>query len=362
MNIAVTGYYGTGSSAVLDFLSEFKNNKCAIGNRYEHYSFLGQNAIIDLENRLFSDGTNYMIRDYAINQFLDEMNRQYKYNFGWFGSYKKLFGEKFINSVNKFVDAISVPKECRSFTQVKKIKHTPLKAVLQIGARIILKRKIYDLGRVYVYDKKPIRFLMVNHEEFMKHAKIFINEYFEMCQIENYNMIYDHLLLPEQAKIVNKFFDGSNFKLIIVDRDPRDVYLSSKYYWSTLKYGAEPGIYPNGIENLCKYWQMRHDFMKDLSAEDKKNVLFVQFEDLVYKYDETAQIIMDFCGLKKEDHLNPKSIFNPDKSVNNTQVFYKNKDYLDEANFISNNLKDFIYKFPYDKENDATKIFTSFDI
>ena len=137
MKIAVTGYYGTGSSAVIDFLSEFKNVSCAIGNRYEHYPFLGQNAIFDLENRLFDENSNYMIRDYAINEFIKEMKRQYEHNFGWFGSYKKLFGKKFMTSVNKFVNAISTYKNCKSFTQVKKIKHTPLKAVLQIGARII---------------------------------------------------------------------------------------------------------------------------------------------------------------------------------------------------------------------------------
>ena len=142
MKIALTGYYGTGSSAVVDFLSEFKNIKCAIGNRYEHYAFLGQNAILDLESRLFDENSNYMIRDYAINEFIKEMYRQNNNNFGWFGSYKKLFGKKFIQSVNKFVDAISTIKKCKSFTQVKKIKHTPLKAILQLGARIILKRKI----------------------------------------------------------------------------------------------------------------------------------------------------------------------------------------------------------------------------
>ena len=96
MKIAVTGYYGTGSSAVIDFLSEFKNVSCAIGNRYEHYPFLGQNAILDLENRLFDENSNYMIRDYAINEFIKEMKRQNDHNFGWFGSYKKLFGDKFI--------------------------------------------------------------------------------------------------------------------------------------------------------------------------------------------------------------------------------------------------------------------------
>lgn len=356
MKIAVTGYYGTGSSAIIDFLSEFKNVRCAIGNRYEHYPFLGQNAILDLENRLFDENSNYMIRDYAINEFIKEMKRQNDHNFGWFGSYKKLFGNKFMESVNKFVEAISTTKNCKSFTQVKKIKHTPLKAILQIGAKIILKRKIYDLGRVYVYEKNPIRFLTVEHDEFMRHAKVFINEYFQMCQIDKCDMVYDHLLLPEQARIVDKFFDD-DFKLIVVDRDPRDVYLLSENYWSTAKFGAQPGIYPDGVEGFCSHWNNTHKFLNEINNKNLKNVMFVQFEDLVYKYDETSKKIMEFCGLKSEDHIKTKQIFEPSKSINNTQIFNLKKDYDKDAEIIKDKLSYLIYDFPFKKEKNDGEIF-----
>ncbi len=356
MKIAVTGYYGTGSSAVIDFLSEFKSVKCAIGNRYEHYPFLGQNAIFDLENRLFDENSNYMIRDYAINEFIKEMKRQNDHNFGWFGSYKKLFKNQFMNSVNEFVDAISTIKNCKSFTQVKKIKHTPLKAILQIGARIILKRKIYDLGRVYVYDKNPIRFLTVDHNEFMIHAKKFINSYFEMCQVENFNMVYDHLILPEQARIINKFFDD-DFKLIVVDRDPRDVYLLSEHYWSTLKFGAQPGIYPEGEKGFCSHWDKTHEYIKTIDKSKLKNVMFVQFEDLVYNYDETTKKIIDFCGLKREDHINAKKFFDPSKSINNTQIFNLKEEYAKEVEQIKNQLNYLVYDFPYEKMENTGEVF-----
>lgn len=54
MNIAVTGFYGTGSSAVIDLLREYEGVSCAIRERYEHYSFLQRDCIFDLENRIFS--------------------------------------------------------------------------------------------------------------------------------------------------------------------------------------------------------------------------------------------------------------------------------------------------------------------
>ena len=43
-------------------------------------------------------------------------------------------------------------------------------------------------------------------------------------------MIYDHLILPEQTAVVEKFFDN-DFILIIVDRDPRDVFFRINIFW-----------------------------------------------------------------------------------------------------------------------------------
>ncbi len=347
MNIAVTGYYGTGSSAVIDFLCEFSTVSIAMKREYEHYAILGKNALLDLEMRLFGENTNYMIRDYAINEFIDEMNRQNKYNFGWFGSYKKHFGNKFIDIVNKFVDSISEPKPCRSFTQVKKIIHTPFKAVAQIGARILVKRPIYDLGRVYVYDKKPIRFLTVDHEEFMAASKQFISEYLNLFKNGNNIIVFDHLLLPEQAKIINKFFDN-DFKLIIVDRDPRDMYLLSEHYWNTLKFGKQPGIYPNSMQGFCNHWKQTHPI-----KQNTENVLFVQFEDLIYNYEKTAEQIMKFCGLKIEDHVDKCKIFDPKKSINNTQIFELNETYKNEVEYLAQHLPESLYTFPYSNKHDG---------
>ena len=101
-NIFVTGYYGTGSSAIIDLLTEFDNIEIALGKRYEHVLFLCHDGLLDLEQRLFGENSNQMIRDVAINEFIKEMYKQNDHFFGWYGSYRYIFGQKFKALVDKF--------------------------------------------------------------------------------------------------------------------------------------------------------------------------------------------------------------------------------------------------------------------
>ena len=151
-NIFVTGFYGTGSSAVIDLLGEFDGVDIAIGKRYEHCIFLCHSCLLDLYQRLFGTMSNRMIQDRAINDFIDEMERQNDYDFGWYGSYKKLFGSKVIDTVYEFVDSISSEVKDNAIAHAKGVRFSPIRALLQIGAAILKGYKITKLGEsVTVY-------------------------------------------------------------------------------------------------------------------------------------------------------------------------------------------------------------------
>ena len=61
-------------------------------------------------------------------------------------------------------------------------------------------------------------------------------------------------------------------------------------------------------------------------------------------------IIINHLGFSKEDHINKKSRFNPELSIKNTQLF-NNVIYKDEIKIIENELKEYLYDFPYSLEN-----------
>ena len=67
------------------------------------------------------------------------------------------------------------------------------------------------------------------------------------------------------------------------------------------------------------------------------------FEDLVYKYDDTTKEIRDWLGLSKMDHTAQNKYFDPKVSINNTQLWKKNRSYEEEAKQISALLPEFLY-------------------
>ena len=91
-----------------------------------------------------------------------------------------------------------------------------------------------------------------------------------------------------------------------------------------------------------------------LSIQDEHNdglkVKFVQFEDMVYKYEETTIALAKWLRLNKENHVNSKQIFNPAISVKNTQTWKRYPCDVKEIEYIENELEDYLYKFPKELE------------
>ena len=340
--IFVTGYYGTGSSAVIDLLSEFDGVDVAIGKRYEHCLFLGQSCLLDLYQRLFGTMSNRMIQDRALNDFIDEMSRQNNYDFGWYGSYKKLFGEKFIDAVMEFVASISTEVKDNCIAHAKGIRFSFIHAVLQLGAAILKGYKITKLGRKYCYDGKSVRYLTATEDEFIIAARKFIDIYFKLCEKKE-TEVYDHILLPEQCGAMKNIFTKE--KLIIVDRDPRDIYLSAYHIWNTPRCGKQTPPFYGGIKEFCRTWRRMHELtLKNANCD---RIKIVKFEDLIYKNEEAVAEIADFCNLNLSRHINKGKIFVPSKSIKNTQVFLKSPEFSQETEFLEKELSDYLYDFPY---------------
>ena len=74
----------------------------------------------------------------------------------------------------------------------------------------------------------------------------------------------------------------------------------------------------------------------------------IRFEDLVLKYEETTQKILDFIGMDKSHHVAPKSVFNPAISVVNIGAYktFVDQDFMRQ---IEERLGEYCY-YP-EKEN-----------
>jgi len=144
-------------------------------------------------------------------------------------------------------------------------------------------------------------------------------------------------------------------KVIIVDRDPRDLYIMNKVFWGS-------GYVPSIDINLFIKWysqtrQSRKTELSDSTRIKTGEVLFTQFESLIYEYDNSVEKIMNYTGLSASEHVKKLKCFNPELSIKNTQVYVNYPELQHNINLIENHLGEYCYNFPYIKKKDDVKHF-----
>lgn len=354
LNVAVTGFYGTGSSAVIDLLREYNGVHVVpeIGRLYEHMPFYVSGGLFDTCT-LLTNGNTPLGSDKIINNFIDAMDRLYRYDFGWFGSYKALFGSKFKDNVDAFVESISESRKGQNSNHILKSYFSPIKALAQIVAKYIYNKKFGKYGVGYKYDNKPVYFSMPTEEELYIAAKKFTDSYFELFDSSESDIkVYDHLIWPQQVDVQAECF-SDKLKIIVLDRDPRDVFLCSKYIWCKPPIGRGDPHFPVDPKLYADEWR------RTITIENKNpNALRIHFEDLIYNYDITIKKIEEFLGLDSTMHQSPKSKFDPSKSIENTQLFNLTQ-WKKEGEEVAELLPDYLYHFPVERVPEKRLMFDS---
>lgn len=346
MNIAVTGYVGTGSSAMIDLLREYDDVSIVPEQRksYEHEVFYRSGGLFDL-CAILGQGTSPVCSDKVINRFIDAMTNLYKYDYVWYGGYKNLVGDDFMKSVDDFVRAISYRFEGSNSTHQIRTKFSPIKALLQFASHIVFKRHYMKYGVGYVMDGKPSFVSIPTSEELVKACQELTSAYFSLFKTNTNNKVFDHLIWPQQVDSFMKCFETDNLRVIVMKRDPRDVFLLNKYVWYYTPLGVRTSVpsLRTDVNDFIEDWRrtVRTSFKTN-------NILQVQFEDLVYDYDNTVREIETFLGISDSLHTRKYQSFNPKKSIENTQVFNSNAEWNQEVKDIESFLKDDLYSFPYE--------------
>ena len=353
LNVVVTGYYGSGSSAVVDLLAEFKGAQiCPLGKRvYEHVPFYISGGLFNLCSVL-TRGNTPLVSDGAVNSFLDAMNKLNVYDFGWFGGYNSMFGNEFENNVNDFISSIAekfeggnVNHNIRTAYKAKSVFFQILSSLHHLKFPIKLKPSV-------IVDNKPSYHALPTDKEFYCAAREFTDSYFELFKVSDscYIRIFDHVVLPQQ---IDEFKDcfKDNVKFIVLERDPRDVYVSNKYIYSA----THKPYFPIDPTSFSNKWR------RIINSPNKSdNVIVLRFEDLIYNYSSTLKDIEDFLNLPNDEHIFPRKYFNPDISINNTQLYNSKIEWNEDIPVLQKELSGYLYNFPYDRIGEADKAF-SFD-
>ena len=354
INVAVTGFYGTGSGAVVDLLREYEEMQVVPYKdiNYEHVAFYANGGLFDTVS-LLTKGNNPFSSDGAIHNFNKAMHRINDYDYLCFGSYKKLFGNEFITLCDKFVNAISTSHKSKNSNHVIKSRFSLIKAIAQLAAKILYKKNFSKYGIKYIYDSTTLYCAMPTEEELYKAAKEFTSGYFALFNkfTDKSVKVFDHAIWASEVDAFQECF-GDDLKIIVVDRDPRDVYLSDQYIWSKppIRINGEPH-FPTNIDEFISEWKKTI-----ICSYNNPNALYIHFEDLIYNYEETVNRIEQFIGIPLH-HTDMGKVLEINKSIENTQLFNVNAEWKSQADQIAKGLPEYLYNFPYERKPERLKMF-----
>ena len=151
----------------------------------------------------------------------------------------------------------------------------------------------------------------VEPENFYEEAKKYINNILEAMGVDlSRPVCLDQPFEGNAPQQSFPFFDDPY--AVVIDRDPRDLYLAGKYT-------KDPNFKFTPKKNVDDFIIYYKNLRKN-QKNDNQRILRVNFEDLIYCYEDSIKKIEEFLNLG--EHIREKQIFDPEKSINNTCLLY----------------------------------------
>lgn len=330
--ISCASYYGSGSSAITDFVSEFDS---VYSFTDEEFRFMQDpDGISDLEYNLV-ENFNRHNSGHAIKRYKRLVNFYCGNIFG--SKYEKFFHGNWKKYSDEYIDALT------DFTYHGWWQYD----LLDKGDFFYFRKRILNkLLKLTIWRNQPERTLNTmkneitycshpSEEKFLNCTKKYIEDLFgSVCQGANIVMV-DQIVPPTNLKRYLRYFN--DIKVFIVDRDPRDIFVLEKYVW-------RDGVIPLNVEEFCKWFRYTREH-RLTEQVDTEQICFIQFEDMIYNYEETAKKISEWLELDLNEQSKIKQYFDPKRSRKNTHTWKKIKCNLEEIDYIEHELKEYLYSF-----------------
>ncbi len=331
--ISCTSYYGTGSSAVTNFFSEF-DNVFSLGE-YEYRFLHDPDGIADLEYNVVENNNRHNTSD-AIKRYIRFAATQKKLGYGGYD----IFEDEFEKATEEFIDDITELK-AKTWWNKDRLDRGQLfcfiDRVYSFFKRLFKNELKTEIRYSLLTDRELAYYSAVDEETFLKAVRKYVDR---LLSFANKNklpyVMVDQMVPPTNTKRFLRYFDDC--KIIATERDPRDIFLLEKYEW---KWGVLP---VKDVKEYVEWFKITRKYSHPVD-EDHSRVLRINFEDMIYKYDETKQILCDFAGIDASHHVNPKTIFDPSRSIKNTNLVSRYPGCEEDIRYIESELKEYLYDF-----------------
>lgn len=185
-------------------------------------------------------------------------------------------------------------------------------------------------------------------DNFIENTRNYIDELFNSTSFDGpKNFVLHNGVEPfNPTRGLNLF---NNAKIIIVHRDPRDVYASNfvknevfspsfevKRHWD-LKMGLTSA---DNIETFIKRQKAQYDRVK--SSNDDSRILRLSFEQIVMNYESSIKSICAFLNISEQQQIRKGQFFKPELSKKNIGLWKLMKDQTN-ISLIENQLNKYCY-------------------
>lgn len=327
--ITCASYFGTGSSALTDLMSEYDN--VHPNNEFEFRFLHDPDGVRDLEYHLI-ENHNREGSGTALKRFI----KYTRFNSGTFFNkkYEKYFKGQYKVISKKYIDSL-IDFDYKGFWQFDLYNRSRFSYYfIGIFNKINIKLKAKHLS---VLPKERTYCSHPSEEKFIALTQDYTHELMSSLNKENKPyMVIDQIVPSSHTSECLKYFKD-DVLVFIVDRDPRDIYMLCKTIWRWDR------LFPHdSVESWCKWYR----YVRESGGKQSdKRIMYLQFEDIIYHYEDVKKKVEEFTGLNSSDHVRQFSRLNPKRSVVNTQIYLKDKRWEKDIKKIEELLPEYLYDF-----------------
>lgn len=332
MIIGTCGFCSTGSSAVSDYLKEFEENQVLDDIEFV-FPYL-PDGLEDLEYHL----TKSISRDESSAVAFTRFRRFMKFHKNEVVINTSIESAEYDKIVEDFISSLVQMR----WTGVRRSDGLLFYNYLyrRVGLSLMQQRVIPFINSKFkkcvdLYPHRELE-LSVMPENFTEAARHFVSSLLLAMGADfSRNIVLDQPFTGDDPVKSFHFFEEPI--AFVVDRDPRDNYIFAREFL----YKKDKYMPIETVESFVKYYALLRDNRPYKLHNDK--VMRLHFEDLVYNYDATTKKIREFCKLP--ENKRPQTIFRPERSMANTQLFRRFPKYAKDVKYIEKELEDYLFDF-----------------
>lgn len=336
--VDVSGFFTSGSSAVVDLLKEFDRfYECGAEIRFIKDPY----GISQMENVLVYNW-EFINSSAAISDFLEICRKGARNGKGLFApagfSLSRTISREFMPITEQYISELT-EYTYKLDSYHYKFKKPYLKYLFDRYRWAIEylskgKFKTANTNIATCYFSHPTQ------EQFNEATKRYFSRLFEgHGALDGQSFIVlDQAISPNNTQVIHRYFEKA--KMIIVDRDPRDMYVDD------IQWGENLDRHYQTKEAALKYVKRARALRQNIVLDN--DILFIRFEDLVVDYEETISKVLSFLGIDRSSHINKYKFFKPEKSIKNIGIW---RNYYDSCKDAIDTISELLPDLLYDSSN-----------